>query len=755
MFACAALSLWAGPAGADASPPPRSDAEIAGRVDALLSRMSPEEKAGQLSQYFYLAQYPKLNQGVDEALARGEVGAMLFVSDPAQINRLQKIAVENTRLGIPLLFGFDVIHGLRTIFPTPLGMAASWDPSLVEQTQAAAAAEARAVGIGLTFAPMVDVTHDIRWGRSVEGAGEDPYLASAMAAAQVRGFQGASVGTAGRVIATPKHLAGYGASVGGRDYDEVELSDNELWNTYLPPFKAAIDAGAGGMMSAYMPLNGVPATANRWLLTTVLRDTWGFDGLVVSDSGAVASLKTHGVAADDTAAAALALGAGVDLAMIPPRSASPMRLLPAAVSAGLTSQGQVDAAVRRVLRAKFKLGLFDHPYVDETKVESVLNDPQHSRLARLAAERSAVLLRNQGGLLPLDRKAIKSIAVLGPLADSSRDVLGPWTFPQNKPPSISILAGLRLKAGSAVRIDYVEGARMPKRLHPSPFAMMEGPSPPKPTLDERAEIARSVDLANKSDVTVLVLGEAQDMIGEAASRSTLDLPGRQQELLDAVVATGKPVIVLLMSARPLDLKDSKAAAILDIGYPGSQAGPAVADLLFGDATPGGKLPFSWIRSAAHAPYTYAHATSHDPKGADQRYWNESSAPRYPFGYGLSYTTFAYSNLRIEGADFAVGQSIPISVDLTNSGKKTGDEVAQLYIHQRLGASSRPVRQLKGFQRVTLKPGETRTVRFVLKPDDLRYWSTIAGAWVQDQSDFDIWVGGDSTADLAGKFTVHK
>lgn len=696
---------------------------------------------------------PPANKAALEALQKTGVGAMLFVSDPAEANRLQKIAVEQTRLKIPLLFGFDVIHGLRTIFPVPLAVAASWDPQLAEQSQAVAAAEARAVGIHWAFAPMLDIARDPRWGRIVEGPGEDPYLASAMAAAQVRGFQGDYIGAPNRIIAGPKHFAGYGASLGGRDYDEVNLSDNELWNVYLPPFKAAVDAGAGNVMAAYMGLNGVPAAGNRWLLTTVLRETWGFKGFVVSDANGVQSLVTQGLAVDKADAAARALKAGIDLEMSPPMTPAAMPTLAPSLNEGRITQAQLDDAVRRVLEAKIRMGLFETPYVDAAKAEAVLNDPAHLRLARIAAERSAVLLKNEAGLLPLDKKGIKSIAVIGPLADSGRDTLGPWVFPQNRPQGVSVLAGLKAKLGGSVRLDYSEGVRLPERVFPSPFVMLD-PQVKKPALDEAAEIQRAVGLAKGADVAVLVLGEGQDMIGESASRASLDLPGRQQELLDAVVATGKPVVVLLMSARPLNLQETKAQAILDIWYPGSAGGEAVANLLFGDANPGGKLPITWIRDAAQAPNPYGHLISHSPKDADKRYWDGSSAPTYPFGHGLSYTTFKYGDLRVERPNYRVGEPVAVSVNLTNAGARAGDEVAQLYIHQRSGSASRPIRELKGFQRVSLKPGETRTLRFTLKPEDLRYWSAAAGGWVQDEAAFDVWVGGDSRAELATTFEVR-
>jgi beta-glucosidase len=749
-----ATSTVAAPRPSAAQADSSSDETVRARADALLAQMTPAEKAGQLSLYVYTNQIPAIAAPIEKTILAGGASAIYFVSDPAEVNRLQKMTLDNSRLKIPMIFTYDVIHGLHTIFPAPLGMAASWDPALVERAQSVAAAEARAVGIAWTFSPMVDIARDPRWGRIVEGAGEDPYLGSAMAAAQVRGFQGPYVGAPGHIIAGPKHFAGYGASLGGRDYDEVNLSESELWNVYLPPFKASIDAGAANIMSAYMPLNGAPGAGNAWLLTKVLRETWGFKGFVVTDSNAVNSLKTQGFASDTQNAAVRALQAGVDMELVPPPYTAAMSTAPQALKDGQITTAELDDAVRRILEAKIRMGLFEKPYADPKEAAAVLADPAHVALARVAAERSAVLLRNEGALLPLDRRALRSIAVIGPLADAPDDTLGPWVFAGNHPTAVTLLQGIKVKAGPAVRVDYSEGVRIPPRLFSSRVHTLDKKDT-RPPLDETAEIHRAVRLTQNADVAVLVLGEAQNQIGEASSRSSLDLPGRQQELLDAVVATGKPVVVLLMSARPLDLKETKARAIMDIWYPGSAGGDAVANLLFGDATPGGKLPISWVRNAAQIPNPYAHLISHRPEEAETRYWNERNSPTYPFGYGLSYTTFEYSNLRVEKPTYHVGEPVKVAVDLKNTGQRAGDEVAQLYIHQRYGTSARPIRELKGFQRVTLKPGESRTLHFTLTPDDLRYWSGVAGTWVQDASPFDVWIGGNSQASLAGGFEVRK
>ena len=513
-----------------------------------------------------------------------------------------------------------------------------------------AAREARAVGIHWTFAPMVDIARDPRWGRIIEGAGEDPYLGAVVAAAQVRGFQGPELGTPERIIAGPKHFAGYGYALGGRDYDEVNVSDSELWNVVLPPFAAAIEAGAGNVMTAYMDLNGIPATGNRWLFADVLRGALGFEGFVVSDANAVRNLLTHGFAADLTDAGARAVNAGVDLEMA--ISDPAYAHLPEALESGATDVETIDASVRRVLEAKIRMGLFDDPYVDEDRAREVLADPAHRDVARVAAERSAVLLRNEGGLLPLDADALGSVAVIGPLADSPRDTIGPWVFDFDLDETVTVLAGIRARAGDAVRVEYARGVPVVQREFPSLFDMFGGNTPSDPEgFDEEVEFQRAVDLAAGADVAVVVVGEWQNMIGEMASRSSLELPGRQLELLQAVVATGTPVVLLVMNGRPLDLRwaAENVPAILDIWYPGTQGGAAVANLLFGDVSPGGKLPFTWPRTVGQVPMTYAHTISHEPENQARRYWDEASTPLFPFGHGLSYGRFTYADLTVDRA----------------------------------------------------------------------------------------------------------
>ncbi|HEX5883825.1 MAG TPA: beta-glucosidase BglX [Pyrinomonadaceae bacterium] len=740
------------------------EATVSKRAGALLAKMTLEEKIGQLNQIFYFSQLMKPEM-MEPGIREGNIGSLLFVTDPVIINRFQKVAVEQSRLKIPLLFGFDVIHGFRTVFPVPLAMASSWDPALVERAQTIAAREARAAGVRWTFAPMVDIARDPRWGRIVEGAGEDPYLGAKIAAAQVRGFQGSDPSAPGRLLACVKHFAGYGAADGGRDYDSSYLSDAELYNVYFPPFKAAVDAGVGSVMSAYMDLNDVPATGNAFLLREVLRKQWGFTGFVVSDADSVGNLVTHGFAENKADAAVRAFTAGVDMEMSLPGSqvgtayASSFATL---VKEGRVTTAQIDSAVRRILEAKFKLGLFDNPYVDESAVASHHNNPEHRQLARLAAQRSAVLLRNEGNFLPLTKgdAKVSSIAVIGPLADSKRDMRGPWTLADDSKTAVTVVEGIREKVGPSVKVDYAQGVDI-ARAYPSIFALFAGPRPAAwSEAQKREEFEKAVALARSSDLVVLVLGEHEEMSGEAASHSTIDLPGRQRELLEAVSALGKPTVLVLINGRPLDISwaVNRVPAILEAWHPGSEGGNAIADLIYGNATPGGKLPITWPRSSGQIPIYYAHNLTQQPETAKDftsRYWDMPTSPLYPFGYGLSYTTFAYSNLKVSKAEAKMSESVEVSVDVENTGRRAGEEVAQLYIHQRSGSASRPARELKGFERIALAPGEKKTVRFRLGKSELTYWSSAVKGWVQEAATFDVWAGGDSTATLTTTFRVVR
>jgi beta-glucosidase len=716
---------------------PATDPKETNFVHGLLQQMTLEEKIGQMSQ---VALNTPDSANSDDMARAGKVGSFLFVTDPVRINHLQHLAVENSRLHIPILFGFDVIHGFRTVYPVPLAMAASWDPQVVEKSQHMAAREAAAVGIRWTFAPMVDIARDARWGRVMEGSGEDPFLGSRIAEAQVRGFQGKTLMNPDSLVACVKHFAGYGAAAGGRDYDSSDISDADMQNVYLPPFRAAERAGAGTFMTAYMDLNGVPGAGNRWLMRDVLKDSWGFQGFVVSDWDAIHSLVVHGFAKDSSDAAARAVNAGIDMEM----TGHTFRdNLAAQVRGGAVPLATIDESVRRILTVKYRLGLFDHPYSDVAAVASQLVNLDQRAAAREAAVKSAVLLRNEGNLLPL-RKLPKSLAVIGPLADSKIDIGGSWSLASHPPDNVSVLDGIRkyyANAPDAVR--FAKGVEI-QRGQESIFDAQFPEEQATLHTDEarKAAFQHAIDIVKSSDVTVLVLGEAQNMSGERASRLSLDLPGRQQELMEAAMATGKPVVLVLLNGRPLAINwaASHVPAILEAWYPGTEGGNAVADLLFGRAVPGGKLPITFPRSAGQEPLFYAHNLTQIPNDPNTRYWDGSSGPLYPFGFGLSYSKFSITRLRLSESKVSPGSSIQVSVDVKNEGDVTADEVVQLYTHQRAGTMSRPVRELKGFRRVTLAAGETSTVTITLDTKELGFWSTATRAFGIERGTYDLWVG---------------
>ena len=736
LLACTTAALCQAPKALDAS------------VDDLLRRMTLEEKLGQLSQLFWDKSLK------DDRVRNGTLGSYLFLTDAKEINRLQHLAVEQTRLHIPLLIGFDVIHGFRTTFPVPLASASSWDLKLNEQIQAVAAEEASATGINWAFSPMVDIARDARWGRIVEGAGEDPYLGAAMAAARVRGFQGEmdanGVLPPHHVVACAKHFAGYGAAEGGRDYDSVYLSETQLENVYLPPFKAAVDAGAGCIMSAYMDMNDVPASGNRYLLHDVLRDRWHFRGFVVSDAWAVYNLEGHGFAKDHVDAAQRGLHAGVDMDM---GSDSYFDHGAALLKDGKISMGEIDDAVRHILRVKYALGLFDHPYVDEERIDGVIHNPAHATLARKAEEESAVLLRNAGGALPLQR-GTKSIAVIGPLANAKEDLLGSWSFSAEPERTVTIVDALRSRLPNA-KVTYEQGVTISREEIPA----LNRNQTPVPDTGNDASILKAVNAAKSAESVVMVLGEVPKMSGEYASRSSLLLAGRQEELLERVVATGKPVVLVLVSGRPVDLTwaSTHVSAILQAWFPGQEGGSAIANLLLGDANPSGKLPVTWPRSSGQEPLYYNHNLTQvheDAPNFASYYWDTPQAPLYRFGYGLSYTTFRIEGLQLSSKSMPAA-GIEVQVNVTNTGSVAGDEVVQLYTHQRYGSASRPVRELKGFQRVSLQPGEKRTLTFHLSPEALSFWSSSTHQRATEASSYDVWVGDSSAAELHGEFELAE
>jgi beta-glucosidase len=731
-----------------------AEAEVAARVEALLGKMSLEEKIGQLTQVGGAAWGP--GPKAEDVIRKTGAGSVLWLNDTQQFNALQKIAMEESPSKIPILFALDVIHGYHTIFPVPLAMASSWDPSVAEQAQAVAAKEARAAGLHWTFGPMLDIARDARWGRIVEGAGEDPFLGAAMAAAQIRGFQGPLLGAPDRIVACAKHFAGYGAADGGRDYDPVYLPESQLRNVYFPPFEAAVEAGVGTFMSAYMDLNDVPASGNRFLLRDVLRDEWGFNGFVVSDAFAVANLVIQGFARDGRDAAFRALGAGLNMDMA---SSTYLQHLAGLVEDGTLNLAEIDAAVRPILAIKVRLGLFEQPYTDESKLAEVIARPEHRAAARLAAQRSMVLLRNEGRLLPL-ATSLSNVAVISPLADSKEATEGSWMVFGHTSAAVTVLEGIRARLPRA-NVEYAPGPEI-RRDIASPFDdFMPGPKKIVQTPEEaEAAFQTAVATARRADVVVMVLGENADMAGEFASRASLDLPGRQEELLKAVVALGKPVVLVLLNGRPLSIEwaAENVPAILEAWEPGSEGGHAIADILFGDVNPGGKLPVTFPRKASHAPLYYARNLTHSPENGPMyrsRYWDGPTTPLYPFGFGLSYTTFSITNLNVATSQVKVGDSVAVTADVTNTGSVVGDEVVQLYIHQKAGCDSRPMRELKGFERLTLKPGEMKTVTFLLGPAELSHWSTSAGKRVQDAEAFDIWVGADSLATLHADLAVVR
>ncbi len=727
-----------------------STPEQARKVDDLLKQMTVEEKIGQLNQSFYFFR----SGAFDGKVVAGQVGGIVHEYDMAEINRLQKLAVEKSRLHIPLVFLADVLHGYRIIYPVPIAMASSFDMKMIEDVQSKAAFEARTAGQQWTASPMLDICRDPRWGRIVEGAGEDPYLGSQVAAAQVRGFQGQRPLDSTHIMVAMKHFVGYGASVGGRDHDDVNLSESQLRNVYLKPFKAGVDAGAGTVMDAYIDLNDVPASGNRWLLTDVLRGDWHFTGLVDSDNNAVGDLVGHGFAQNKEDASELALHAGVDVAMS--AFGTDTEGLSAAAKDGSLNMAELDAAVRRVLSMKFEMGLFDHPYADE-KGMGASTMAEHRQTAKIAAERSAVLLRNEGKLLPLQPGKFPKAALIGPLGDSRQNIVGPWFDGWD----INQVKGLKqalIESRQFASVMYAPGVQI-GRTFPSPFdrKLIEKPDAPWSQEKSDQEFQRALDAARQSDIIIAAMGELQNMTGESASRASLTLPGRQEELLKALSALGKPIVLVLLNGRPLSIQweAEHIPAVLEMWYPGSAGGDALVDLLFGKANPGGKLPVTWPRDANQIPMFYAHNETQDPVNEGTRYWDAPSTPLYPFGYGLSYTTFSFKSVRASKASVRVGQPITIDVEVTNTGDVAGDVVAQLYIHQRFGSASRPIRELKGFKRITLQPHESRAVRFELAPEDLTYWNSAKREWVQDATTFDYGVGEDSTAVLSGQFTVTQ
>ena len=741
--------------------PSLSDPASEKKLDALLQKMTLEEKVGQLVQYS-AGQPTGPGTGrtdYDDMIRKGEVGALFNITTARQVNAYQHIAVEQSRLHIPLLFGLDVIHGFRTEFPIPLGLASSWDPTLIEQTARVAARETSASGIRWTFSPMVDITRDVRWGRMTEGSGEDPFLGAAIARAYVRGYQGARLDAPDSIAACPKHFVGYGAAEGGRDYNSVEISEHTLRQFYLPPFHAAIESGAATLMSAFNSLNAVPSTANPFTLKQILKGEWGFQGIVDSDYTSVAELIAHGIANDGATAARKAFLAGVDMDMV---SSLYHENLAQLVRSGQVREAALDESVRRVLRVKFALGLFERPYADEGKEASAMLRPESLSLARIAAERSFVMLKNAAfssgtSVLPISND-VKRIALIGPLADDSNDMLGSWAGQGRAEDVITLRTALTQRLG-ADRVHYAKGTEI------------IGGS------DE--QLAEAVKTAQESDVVILALGEnAPEMNGEAASRAHLGLPGHQEQLLEKIVATGKPVVLLLFSGRPLTFPWAfeHVPAVMAGWFPGIQAGPALVRTLFGEVSPSGKLPVSWPRSVGQEPLYYdalntgRPAGSIDltrpPKNSDEkyvsRYIDEQNTPQFPFGYGLTYTTFRYGatqtsspfskvapelsaqalNAQLRANDSQPNRALTVSAEITNTGTRAGEETVQCYVRLQGTSVALPVRALSGFQRISLAPGEKKEVTFELSPENFAFWND-QNKFVVEPARLTVWISPDS------------
>ena len=735
-------------AGTGLLPLPETNAEVAvttadragmeSFIEALLARMTLEEKLGQLTQYrgAWSDTGPKVAEGGETEIREGKVGSFLGVYGADYTRELQRISIEESRLGIPLLFAHDVIHGFRTIFPVPLAEAASWDPVAVENAARIAAVEATAHGLHWTYAPMVDIARDPRWGRIVEGSGEDPHLGSIMAAARVRGFQGDDLGATDTMLACAKHFAAYGGGEGGRDYNVVDISERTLREIYLPPFRAAVDAGVETIMAAFNEIAGVPAHANSWLTNDILRGEWGFAGLVVSDYTGIMELLAHGVAATREQAGMLALRAGVDVDMV---SGFFLGDLPAAVRSGRLDIGTVDEAVRRQLRAKYKLGLFEDPnrYSDAAREAANTLTPAHRAAARAMARKSIVLLKNEGRTLPL-RRDLRSIAVIGPLADDARVALGGWAAAGRPEDAITILDGIRKAVAPGTTVRHAKGADV--------------------TGDDATGIDEAARLARKSDAVVMVLGEHHDMSAEAHNRTSLDLPGVQDQLAQAVHATDKPVVVILMNGRPLSVSwlDEHVPAIVEAWFLGVETGHAVADVLFGDVNPSGKLPVTFPRTVGQVPIYYNHKNTGRPPSPTDKYTSKYIdvpwTPLYVFGHGLSYTEFAYRNLRLRAGRIRATDTLTVQVDVTNSGDRAGEEVVQLYIRDEVGSVTRPVKELRGFERILLGPGETKVVTFMLTPEDLACYN-LAMKWGVEAGTFSVFVGTSSVDVLEARFEV--
>jgi beta-glucosidase len=725
VFILFGISAWA-----QVSKPPK-DSSISQKVNTLLAKMTLEEKIGQLNQYAgdRKAATGPLGKPVDKIqdIKDGKVGSLLNIRGAKETRSMQDIAMQS-RLKIPLLFGLDVIHGYRVTFPVPLAEACSWDMEAIELSARIAATEAAASGIHWTFAPMVDISRDARWGRVMEGAGEDPYLASLIAKARVKGFQGKGLGNTDAVMACVKHFAAYGAAIAGRDYNAVDMSDRLLWETYLPPYKAALDAGAATFMNSFNELNGVPATGNKYLQRTILKGKWNFKGFVVSDWGSIGEMVNHGFAKNKAEAAMAAITAGSDMDM---ESHSYIDNLVKLVAEKKIDESFIDDAVRRILTKKFEMGLFDDPYrfCDEAREAKVLNSKENHIAAREVAEKSIVLLKNEKQLLPLS-KQIKTIAVIGPLAKSETDMKGAWSVKWEQDHLISLYEGLQNKLGKSTSLLYAKGCEIKD--------------------SSKTGFAEAIEIAQKSDVVILAVGESFDMSGEAKSRTGIKLPGVQEDLIKAIQTTGKPVIVLIMAGRPLifNWTADNIPAIVYTWWLGSEAGNAMANVLFGDYNPSAKLTMSFPRAEGQIPIYYNYNNTGRPSLNDNdltyrsAYIDMPNSPKFAFGFGLSYTTFKYDNLTLSSKSIKDTDTLQVSFTLSNTGKFAGEEIVQLYIRDMVASVIRPVKELKGFEKIKLQPGENRIIKFNIIKDQLSFYNSLLER-VSEPGEFKIMIGSAS------------
>jgi beta-glucosidase len=728
-------------------------------IDNLIEQMTIDEKIGQLnlSTAGDMVTGEATSSNVGQKIMEGKIGAMLNVRSVQKIREVQRIAVEESRLKIPLIFGLDVIHGFQTIFPIPLGLASSFDMELVERCARIAATEATADGICWNFSPMADIARDPRWGRIAEGAGEDAYLGSRVAEALVRGYQSNDLAANNTMMACVKHFALYGAAEAGRDYNTTDMSRLRMYNEYLPPYLAAVKAGVGSVMTAFNEVDGIPASGNKWLMNDLLRDQWGFDGFVVTDFTAINEMIDHGMG-DLQTVSALALNAGVDLDMV---GEGFLTTLKRSLDKGKVTEEQIDKACRRILEAKYKLGLFDDPYryCDENRSKTEIFTEEHNRVARETATKTFVLLKNKENLLPLAKKG--KIALIGPLADNRENMAGTWSCAVDHNQSISVLEGFRNAVGDLAMIHYAKGSNIVDDPDLDSWVGVRR----KPSIDQNRTPEQlrneAVKLASKCDVILAVMGEAAEMSGESSSRTDLSLPGSQKQLLEELLKTGKPVVLVLFTGRPLTItwENENIPAILNVWFGGTQAGNAIADVIFGEANPSGKLPVTWPQNVGQIPIFYNHKNTGRPlvKGDwfhkfRSNYLDVSNDPLYPFGYGLSYTTFGYSDISLSDTLIGMNEQLEASVTVTNTGQKFGEEVVQLYTRQMVGTTTRPVKELKGFQKVSLNPGDSKKISFTIGIDDLSYYNS-EGVKIFEPGEFRLFVGTNSEELKERKFWV--